>query len=192
MTDLYGPFERAFRKHPEHQVGAYLALLNLNEPSGWAVEVVRECCGHARSRESAVRLLGDANWRMNLVGGVALLVSEPAEEQLTALWSALGRDSWVTPQLAVIAARVDPDFVSQARRRVQGGWMTQHPSQSEPSPSGKLLGSLLAMLEQSAADAQWLAETRARADVLAALDEDRDDGSGIAHRWHRAIEPLLR
>ena len=69
--------------------------------------------------EEICALLSESNWRPNLVGGVVVLRAQRADAAvLDALWDAIDRPSWVSPQLAVAASVVDPKFADKARPRV--------------------------------------------------------------------------
>lgn len=68
-------------------------------------------------------LLNENNWRCHLVVGVALVISTHGTNPklVEALWGALDAGSWVSPQLAVCLASVDPDFSIQAKTRIESG-----------------------------------------------------------------------
>jgi len=70
-----------------------------------------------------VTLLGDSDWRCHLVAGVALVISEykTFPQLVKLLWGALDGGSWVSPQLAVCLASIDPDFSVQAKTRIENG-----------------------------------------------------------------------
>jgi hypothetical protein len=63
-------------------------------------------------------LLADRNWRGHLVAAAVVVRTRcPDPAVRRALWDAIDRPSWVSPQLAVAANVVDPEFEREARAR---------------------------------------------------------------------------
>lgn len=120
-------------------VGRYEPLLHLASP-GDVVDVIEDRL--SRSREAArevAALLEASDWRSQLVGAVAALLC-PADPWLDErLWSALERDSWVSPQLAAATWYRDPFFVARAA-----------PLLADPLGAPKRAGALAAVCRASA------------------------------------------
>ena len=117
----FGPFETVFARG-SLSVPGYLPLLNL---CGGEVQVVLKRIDGAIDESTNPgryirRLLQDVNWRMHLVGAVAILLSRDEESlPVDDLWGAFDAGSWVAPQLAVTAFFSDKEFVQRARARVE-------------------------------------------------------------------------
>ena len=100
-------------------------LLWCDEPHGKISidEVSKALVQSANPEGDICALLGEANWRCHLVAAVALVISDyrTKPKLVEALWGTLDAGSWVSPQLAVCLASIDPDFSSQAKARIESG-----------------------------------------------------------------------
>ncbi|HTR51967.1 MAG TPA: hypothetical protein VMJ10_14730 [Kofleriaceae bacterium] len=113
---------------PMFERGRYLRFLHPYRSGGTPDPDVFEALAvadeHAHSTatltEDLCTLLSDRNWRPNLVGGVVLVRTRMSNAAiLEALWSAIDRPSWVSPQLAVAASKIDPEFTAKAHTRIR-------------------------------------------------------------------------
>lgn len=100
-------------------------LLWCDGPRGKAsVEEVSKALVESADPEGEIgALLREADWRCHLVAGVALAVSElrTKPKLVEALWGAVDAGSWVSPQLGVCLAIIDPDFSLRAKARIESG-----------------------------------------------------------------------
>lgn len=189
---------------PAGQVGGYLNLLNLHIDAESAIALIRAAIAASGSRlpERIEMLLSQPNWRPQLVGAAALFVGgEP--QCLDALWSALDRPCWTSPQLAATAAHIDPDFEARAKLRIEQGcpmdWSAMLPKSmlerhSAQGPAGadgqsaKLLAVLLTLCGRREPEPVWLASLRNMPTVQALVRRDLDGSGDIALRWAARME----
>jgi hypothetical protein len=202
--DEYGPFRSLFGRQ-----GAYLSLLHLSDRSSEAIGRLREAV--AASGDQLQRylevLLGEPNWRPQLVAAMALVAADRPDIGVDALWAALDRPCWTSPQLAAAACRKDPDFLDNARLRLERrcrldlgeaaliDWPVRHSAlgpQSFDSHSAKLLTSLVALCSRSRVAPPWLDALNAEPEVSALAASDADRGGEIALRWLEGLDELLR
>jgi hypothetical protein len=94
-----------FGEHSESSIG------KLSEAMTQSPDLEGELCA----------LLNEPNWRGHLTAAVALVISEKAatKKVVEALWEALERGSWVSPQLAVCLSYIDPNFSLQAKACIE-------------------------------------------------------------------------
>jgi hypothetical protein len=188
-------------------VPAYLVLLNLHDDDVPAiVDQLREAVAASGDKVEGLieRMLANPNWRIQIVGAAALLIA-PSVNGITALWSALDRPCWTSPQLAAVASSVDPDFLAQAKLRLERG-CKQHVAEAEmpwparhvalgplslDSHSAKLAASLAALCAREEGASIWLTPLMARADLKALIDLDVDEAASIALDWRDDIEGLI-
>ena len=104
--DAFPSFAPLFGSGAQTPVRLYLELLSVMPDARHAVAAIREAGRQSGPHLDAeiVALLTELNWRPQLVGGVAVLVFGANDERLSALWAALGRPCWVSPQLAAVAS----------------------------------------------------------------------------------------
>lgn len=142
-------------------------------------------------------------WRPQIVGAVAALLSPTVHASwIDALWVAADGGSWVSPQLAVTAWRLDPQFNVRARERVLSRcplrndallrmpWAERHSLHGPTSGTGhsaKVLSALLVLLEE-AGEIRFVSEQRNLTDVAGILAQDSDDGASIARHWLGALQ----
>lgn len=147
-------------------------------------------------------MLGHANWRVQLVAAAAMIIGDSVDCQ-DALWAALDRPCWTSPQLAVAAALVDVDFLNKARMRLERrctvssepaatlSAIERHVAMGPASSGGhsvKLFSALLALCQEMGAP--WVASLEAEQDVEALLAADVDDGGENALDWKQEISAL--
>ncbi len=173
-----GPFSAVFERG-ELRVPGYLPLLHLDPEDECLVVFgrVQRALAAPDSDDGIRALLADPNWRPHLVAAVALSLRGTADGATEQLWAAMDGGSWVTPQLAAVAKSLDPDFESNAKRRI-----------ADPTArSSKMLASLVALLVPEPA---WLDEALQREDVQGAMSSDVDNGAGLASRWALRLASL--
>lgn len=202
----FGTFAPVFAPNPG-DVPRYLKLLNLGPGAADVLRLLEQVI--ADSGEAfdltVVSLLEQANWRPQLVGSAAMMIGRPSAASVAALWSALDRPCWTSPQLAAAASRVDPAFPEQARLRLERRCLLDTKAASKMSPierhvslgpasgyghSAKLIAALTALLRQAAGGLPWLDELLAEPDVAQLLGEDVDDSGGIATSWLASFDKL--
>jgi hypothetical protein len=171
------------------------------------VELVRNCCGKVPDPSSDIcRLLAESNWRPHLVAAVAVIVSRFNAERASLLWRRLDYGSWVTPQIAAALFLVDPDFVSQARTRLEAKCpvdssedlsLTPLARHSATGPAGsvqrsaKAAASLLQLAEMASPIPLWLQELRSSKEMQLLLAQDIDESAGIALEWLNRIREII-
>lgn len=186
----------------------YLVLLNLaTEDSVASVNAIKVCCMKPSSLSDVSLLLEESNWRPTLVACVAALFMSHTPETTKQLWQRLDRGSWVTPQIAVVLSMTDPEFESQARRRLENHCpldatdllaMTMPERHSAEGPAGgharsaKAAASLSWLSSLKFPDASWLKAVQASAEHQALKSEDIDSAEVITERWHHRIAEVLR
>jgi len=191
------------------QVPLYLELLNIEPEAEQAIEAIREASHRSGANLEAelCALLSQDNWRPQLVGGTALVVLGGNESRLAALWAALDRPCWVSPQLAVVAALVDPAFESRAQERIHRrcaldadhvlsmDWVRRHSAMgpgSITSGSNKLLSALMRLCERRPSASVWLTPYLEAEDIRQMIASDVDHGGDIAERWLEGMLGLLK
>lgn len=141
-------------------------------------------------------LLADGNWRSHIVGAGAVLLHEKPREFAQSLWSAIDAGSWVSPQLVVTVFLIDPEFVEQAKRRIELGCPVSSPEGLSPlhrhvvtgsggatDRSSKNAASLLGMLGCFESEAAWVATQRSHRAIKQLLESNWDAAGDIANRW---------
>jgi hypothetical protein len=203
MSNEFGVFAPAFE--PPH---GYLALLHLSaEDSSDAVRLVRQCAVADIDRSAILGLLGDLNWRPTLVAAVAAALLPPDPRITNALWHRLDSGSWVVPQIAVVLSGVDPDFQTQARRRLEAHcpldsndlWvlsMIERHSAAGPGGdterSAKAASALETIVAGISPQPAWLAPIVATSEHQALVASDVDAGGSIAQRWGERFTQIRR
>ena len=194
----FGPFAPVFEKG-ELAVAGYLELLHLR---GAGVQVVIDRIATALRGNDVARwvaaLLAEVNWRPHLVAAIAFLLEPTHDVEL--LWGAIGRGSWVIPQLVVTAAHVDPRFRARVQERVAAlcpiavpGGLTPLERHNTTGPgdrgarSAKLLASVLAMSAELSDLAGWRTEVLGDARIQALLATDRDHAERLVGSWLVAV-----
>jgi hypothetical protein len=140
-----------------------------------------------------------------LVAAVALLVTGANDRQREILWSAIKRPSWVSPQLAACASRVDSGFAQRARTMIEQrctfeedkfvditGIERHHAlgPLSYTAHSAKLLSALVALCALCRENS-WLGMLVNAEDIRQMLASDVDAGGTIAVRWISHIMPFI-
>jgi hypothetical protein len=202
MHPEFGIFEPLFDKRFR-----YLSLLHLGSVDSPAVVAsVRSFCQNVTDPFPDIcRLLADSNWRPHLVAAVAVIISGYNTEAARLLWRQIDRGSWVTSQLGVALFLVDPNFVSQARIRLESGCpldtshllsmapLERH-SAADPSDSisgsAKAAATLLRLLKKISPEPSWIQEIDASTKLRELLARDLDAADGIADRWLHRIKEI--
>lgn len=182
----------------------YLGLLHLMKPP---IDLLRSAIlvSGDTLAEHIEPLLAHENWRPQLVGISAMLMAKNIES-LPALWMAIDRPSWVSPQLTAAASLLDPTFETGARLRLERrcrleigsgheAWTPERHSTLGPNSwfghSAKLMTSLIALYGQMFPDSEWLAELGNEPDVVELCASDTHDGGGIALEWRLNAQTWL-
>ncbi|MBN8422175.1 MAG: hypothetical protein J0L73_24890 [Verrucomicrobia bacterium] len=184
----------------------YLALLRLSSADCVdAVRLVRRCASADVDRADELGLLGDLNWRPTLVAAVAALFLPPDPRIATALWRRFDAGSWVVPQIAVVLSEVDPDFLTEARRRLEAHCpldcaelqslaMAERHTAAGPegsaARSAKAAGSLQAVVSSLTPPPGWLSAVLASPDHQDLVSSDMDSGGRIALEWSGRMKDL--
>jgi hypothetical protein len=118
---MFGSYWRMFEKGKDGVPG-YLPLLHLRrEAASESLAIIAKALAEdtVPSRQ-IIELLEEGNWRAQLVGAVAVALHGPSDESVQALWAAIDRGSWVSPQLVAAASLVDPLFEGRAKEHIEG------------------------------------------------------------------------
>jgi hypothetical protein len=190
------------------RVPAYLVLLNLHgDDTPAIVNQLREAVAASGDKveELIARMLATPNWRVQLIGAAALLIAG-SSNGIKALWAALDRPCWTSPQLAAVASRIDPAFLAEARLRLECGcrqdvaevaempWPARHSALgplSLDSHSAKLASALAGLCAREGGASSWLPDLMARPELQALIDLDVDQAASIALHWRDEIDRLI-
>lgn len=209
--EIFAPFASftpLFERSPQARVPRYLLLLNIAPDAREAVDEIRRAVTASGERldSEIAALLRERNWRSQLVGAVATLVAGGGDARIDALWSAVDRPSWISPQLVATASLLDPAFDARARERLDRHraldakdasgtpWPERHSALGPGSiaeHSAKVVGSLLRMCELRPSASEWIASYSSDATLRAFIATDVDHGGDIAEEWSRAIAPMI-
>lgn len=170
----------AFRPFFAERPRAHLSMLNAL-PLGVLNGLVTAIRSSADAESSLLALL-EKDWRKELVGAVGALVT-PSPRLVAAIWAAFDRGSWVSPQLAAVLRRIDPDFMERARRGID-----EWPSTSR-DPKG--LSALMALGRQLPAPRESWPAGEVDAERSALLDLDRARGDLRSVRYFEEIAAAL-
>lgn len=159
----------------------YLALLNLagDDPEA-RVRRVRDCCSAPSAAADVEMLIGEPDWRPNLVAVVAAFFLPPWSRNLDRFWKRLDSATWVSPQIAVGLSIIDPDFSAQCRVRLERF--------DRSAKAANALSWLAARIEPTPA---WLPQILNSPEHLALIASDVDEGDLIAADWHGRITAIL-
>ena len=202
MPDDFGVFAPVFES-----AHGYLALLHLNDTDCVdAVRRVRVCAAADVGSADLLGLLEEVNWRPTLVAAVAALFGPYDVRIVQGLWRRFDAGCWVTPQLAVVLSRVDPEFVPEARRRLEAGCRLEAPGleamsmaerHSAEGPAGaaercaKAAAALQAVLCGLVPVPAWLAAVLGAPGHQALVASDMDGGGRIALEWSAGLRCVL-
>jgi hypothetical protein len=206
--DRFPSFTAVFRHGGGVPVPLHMTLVDLGPGADVAIAAIREAGQRSGAGldEELRALLAEPNWRPQLVGATALLVLGARADSACALWTALDRPCWASPQLAASGQRVDPGFAANARMRVErrcrldsGGalvtpWPERHSAMGPDSihaHSWKLLSALIALCRGRLETSAWLEPLLAAADIREMLAKDTTRGGELAVRWLRGMDGLL-
>jgi hypothetical protein len=200
MPPDFGAFAPLFAES-----GHYLALLRLqSNDSADVVKNVQQCAQQATHPQRDIHtLLIDFNWRPTLVACVAALWVKPDPAIIAALWSRLDAGSWVVPQIAVVLAQIDPDFMDHARARLEtqcpialsgllGMQPAGPPSASLVHLSGKAANARASLARQHTPRPSWLEAVTSSAAHQSLIAEDFDNAYKIAESWQQRLTAILQ
>ncbi|MGV3661989.1 MAG: hypothetical protein ACO1TE_17525 [Prosthecobacter sp.] len=201
---MIGAFQPVF---DPSQGTAHLALLHLDCADAFpVVQLVRDCCAAPSTRHDILSLLAEANWRPALVATVASLFVPLDAEIITRLWHHLDTGNWVVPQIAVVLARLDPEFASQCRRRLEAHCpldssvlraMTPLERHSAAGPadeaarSAKAAAALAWLAGLISPAPPWLQPLLDSPGHQTLISHDEDGSRHITERWHERIGLIL-
>jgi hypothetical protein len=185
---LYGPFATAFERDGLSLRG-HLELLTLGSVADTqlVIERIAIALREPDSQRWVAALLHERNWHPHLVAAIAMLL-EPSLDHAP-LWRAVDGGTWVTPQLVVTAAFVDPTFQDQARVR----FAALTPS-DPPRRSAKMVASVLAVAADVPDLAAWRTEQLESEHVkeLLAIDAATHASPRIVASWSIAVRAAFR
>ena len=205
--EKFPSFESVFARSDVAKVPLYLTLLQPSGDAGLAVSDIRACIRRSGPNLTSElnELLAQPNWRPHLVAAVTLLVTGADQRHLEILWTAIKRPSWVSPQLAACASRVDSNFAQSARTMIEQrcafeaqtlvditGLERHHAlgPLSWSAHSAKLLSALVALCALSH-ESTWLEPLVNAEDIRQMMASDVDGGGTIAVRWISRIMPFI-
>jgi hypothetical protein len=188
-TDPFGPFAPVC-------AGGYLSLLWMSSDDVPLVLTdIADALSSPDGRGYVTRMLEDENWRSHLIATIAAPLSPDPSNFAPALWAAFDRGSWVAPQLAVALWFSDPEFTSEAKRRVVARCPVAVPEDvARPEGllafqrreiSAKNLASLSGVLSHVPSEAAWIMSELAAGDVQALLKSDVDSAGEIVDSWSK-------
>jgi hypothetical protein len=157
----------------------YLTLLNLPPAASSAVLSISNLIGqNPNHQEDVLALLRAPDWRLHLIAAVAVLLSPVRDALYPALWDAVDSGSWVSPQLAVVLAICDPEFVDGAKQRILAGCpVVPH-----------TLAAFLHLVRTFPDEARWAETIVHTPEVAHVLQSDRDASGVLAARWAAALQ----
>ena len=210
MSDAdYPSFAHLFVRQARWQRPLYIHLLKFDDNVVWTMSAIVQSLARSPNPASEIcALLNGMDWREHLVGGVAsILGQQQSAPVIAALWAAFDEGSWVSPQLAVVASLVDPEFAEHARARILRHCLgvpdrTERESALVRSvvsgPGGdyqrscKALAALVEVAQHTPALRPWLLAQRQTAAIQQRLQDDADAGAGIARSWRAACIQLCQ
>lgn len=176
MPNDFGAFAPVFES-----AHGYLALLNLaGDDAAARVRLVKDCCSAPSAAVDVEMLIGEPDWRPNLVAVVAAFFLPPWSRNLDSFWKRLDSATWVSPQIAVGLSIIDPDFSEQCRVRL-GRF-------DRCAKAANALSWLAARIEPTPA---WLPPVMNSQEHKTLIASDVDEGDLIAADWHGRITAIL-
>ncbi|MDB4969158.1 MAG: hypothetical protein JWN44_4847 [Myxococcales bacterium] len=154
------------------------ALIQLQDAAALA-RVDAALTGDWRAEASA--LVGEAEWKLQLVGAAALVRGGGDAAAIEALWRAIDGSSWVAPQLVAAAFFIDEQFAAHAERRLLD--VMRRPP--------KTIGALVRAYHRSAASRLPVVAQLGRHDRTMASEEARVGVRGVDTWLDRLVEPRL-
>lgn len=119
----------------EPALPGYLSLLHIDDGAPAVANRVAEGLTAPDAAEHFDALMTMDNWRLHLIGALAVLLDTQHRLDRTLLWTAIDGGSWVTPQLVVTACIADRDFQRQAQHRLVT--IASTPTSDEASAPGR-------------------------------------------------------
>jgi hypothetical protein len=188
-------------------VPLHLPLLGIGEDADVSVRVIRKVCFESPDPRSEIQgLLRDLNWRPHLVAAIALMVCERDDGLMADLWCAFDEGSWVSPQLAVAAFCLDPEFGHRASTRIDLLCVgptpranildpaSRHSASGPESDYGRRCKALSTLVWLASRDPDFGEWTRAKAheaDVAGLIGNDIHRGDRICEHWSAGLLRLL-
>jgi hypothetical protein len=194
-------FERGITVVPRYLV--FLNLFRKEDEIRDALNAVSKSINFSPNPSAEVQaLLAETDWRPNLVGAIAVLLSINSASAIQSLWNAIDRGSWVSPQLAVTAFRADENFKAEAIKRIVSGCKIdkQRLESLEPSMrhilagpsdsfgrSAKAMTALVYLYKKLPGASDGLDAIISMGPIERLLKSDEDNGGEIAEDWLNAI-----
>jgi hypothetical protein len=208
-TGAFPAFDALFLRGVESSVPLYLALVTPGPHLDEAVRALRaaERAAGPRLEGEIAAMLAAADWRPQIVGAASVVALGANASRLAALWGAVERPSWVSPQLAAAASLADPAFGVQSRRVIESAlaaalvpaaeiaWNNRHSAlggESDEAHLDKRVAALVRLNEARSIRPDWIDALLGREDVQACLARDRAGGGAIATRWEAGMRPAGR
>jgi hypothetical protein len=187
----------------------YLDLLCLDPGCVKAIEKIEKGLRLHLNPESEILLLLRArDWRSHLVGATAALLFKPTPAVAQGLWNAFDARSWVSPQLAVSALRLDPLFSEEARTRIErafaalshtpprrGIWQRlsgakPRPARWESNVDAKGIAALFYLCGLEKECDPWFGAFKQDARVLRLVESSGEQGDQFARNWTIRLNQL--
>lgn len=155
----------------------YMPMMGINGPGAeTGLRAIEAAIEHSQDLQLELRglLTSRLGWRVQLIGGCALMLGGAEAQTVDALWSVVG-NSWVSPQLVVAASRCDPRFVERAPHVM-----------ADASVPAKCRGAIAAALLTWFRDSidSYVART------ATALGSTAREGFAVAPRWATRFEAM--
>lgn len=200
-------FKRVFEKGIS--VPRYLEFLNFASREGEiseALGALKSAIDTSPDPAAEVQsLLSDLDWRPNIVGAVAMLMNVVTPAAVASLWAEFDRGSWVSPQLAVTAFKIDPEFGAQSVRRILSGCIINDEGPPSLPPlerhvatgpvgsrgrSAKAISALTYLYKRLPNADPAVISSFNQQPIRDLLLADEDGGAEIAESWMDAISKL--
>ncbi|MDQ6962734.1 MAG: hypothetical protein Q9M28_09460 [Mariprofundaceae bacterium] len=177
---------------------SYLGLLNLCEEDEvvQSIGTLSQLASCDTWQKDTIKLLGDIGWRSHLPPLVSYLSSNVQSPQIEdAIWGAVERGSWVSPQLLCGLNMKQFDFKHGLSQLLNAGVNSPNRTALElhvatgpgddQSRLGKIRNSLkgLGITDDLGNDRQLINE---------AIAEDFDEADEISYNWHNTMTKLIR
>ncbi|WP_394845435.1 hypothetical protein LZC95_51440 [Pendulispora brunnea] len=192
-------FAALFPTSPRSGEPRYSSLLGCSPAdAAQSVQAVRDAVARSGEHVDAEihELLADRNWRVQVVGAVALLIAGLNRRRKAELWAAFDRGSWVSPQLAAVGHLIDPDFDARARERIDTVIErvrrdVESGIESVDDWLAKATMALVQLCEWRETAASWIRERTENEMLQRIAARDVDKGGFIAQHWANAVGELL-
>ncbi|WP_394834846.1 hypothetical protein LVJ94_50950 [Pendulispora rubella] len=168
-----------------------LKLLGPTSNATESVQAIRHAISRSGDRLDGelTALLAEPNWRIQLVGAVALLVAGSNAHRQRALWAAFDQPTWISPELAAVGHLLDADFDVRARERIEAA--IERGLDAVHAESAKATMALVRLCEWRETAAPWIRQCTENEVLQQIAARDIHDGGSIARRWARGISALV-